>query len=358
MVVKDGRYYCANGTGRFASELASLGNDVTMFGQQVIDPSSTSSYDILDGGVNVAGLKRYKSKLLSYLLLYSFSIKYILESDFVYLFYPTSYCYIPFICRFLRKKYGLYVRGTNGIDNGLSKALYRGAYVVFTVASHFTDIVNEVSKKSNGHTVRPMISYTDKDVVIDRQYHSKDKYSILLLSRIEKDKGIDELLEAFKNLINKGINNIHLTIVGGGGYLENARYKVKLFNISRYVTIEGNVDDEEKKKSYYRNADIYILPTYHEGFPRTLYEAMIYGTPIITTFVGGIHSLMVDGNNCVKIIERSSKSIEEKLQFAIDNYEMMGKYAINATQTIQKVVDPKRLSHAEDLDRVVRQINK
>lgn len=358
MVVKDGRYYCASGTGEFARELVELGNEVTMFGQQVVDPSSTSSYDILEGGIIVAGLKKYNNKILSYLLLYFYSIKYIVKSDFVYFFYPTSYCYLPFLCRFLRKKFGLYIRGAKGVDSDLSKALYNRAYVVFTVASFFTDIVNNSSKSGCGHTIRPMISYTYKDIVLDRQYVAKGNYNFLFLCRIEKDKGIDELLEAISNLSERGVKNYHFTVVGGGGYLETVKRKIQSLKLSPYISLEGAVKDENKKKDYYQKADIYILPTYHEGFPRTLYEAMVYGTPIITTFVGGIPSLMVDGKNCVKIKERSAKSIEGKILFAIDNYEKMGEYAHNATKTVQEVLAPDRLSHAQDVDRVVRQIKK
>lgn len=359
MTVRDGRYYCASGTGQFAQELIELGNDVTMFGQQLEDPSSTSSYDILAGGVEVAGLGRYKSKVISYLLLYCLSIKYIMKSDFVYFFYPTSYRYLPYICRLFGKKYGLYVRGDKDVNNRLSKSLYKHAYVVFTVAKIFTDMVNNISKNKVGHTIRPMISYTDLDVVKDRSYFSKDIYKLLFLCRLQKEKGLEELFEAMDNLRKENISCFYLTVVGGGPYLETARQKVIELGLDDFVSLEGNVNDEAKKKEYFLKSDIYILPTYYnEGFPRTLYEAMIFGTPILTTFVSGIPSLMVDNYNCKRLEERSVKSIEETLKYAMSNYEEMGVFANNATKTILQVVDPKRLSHAQDVDRIVRTINK
>lgn len=359
MAVKDGRYYCASGTGKFAQELVQLGNIVTMYGQQVADPTSTSAFDILAGGVKVAGLRRYKSKVFSYLMLYLYSIKYIAKADFVYFFYPTSYRYLPFICRLLGKKYGLYVRGDENVDDRLSRILYKQAYVVFTVAKYFTDMVNRVNKHQVGHTIRPMISYTDKDVIIDRSYEPKEKYNILFLCRMQKEKGIGELLEAVYNLKARGISSFNLTVVGGGPFLEDAKRLVQKYAINDMISIEGSVKDEVKKKKYYSDADIYILPTYYrEGFPRTLYEAMIFGTPILTTFVSGIPSLMVDKENCRRLEPRSVKSIEEGIEFATKCYDVMGRYAKNATQTVFKVVDPNRLSHAQDVDRVVRLIKK
>lgn len=359
MAVKDGHFYCASGTGGFAQELVQLGNTVTMYGQQVEDSSSTSSFDILAGGIKVAGLKRYKSKLFSYLMLYFNSIKYIAKSDFVYFFYPTSYRYLPFLCRLMGKRYGLYVRGDENVDNRLSRILYKHAYAVFTVAKYFTDMVNRANKHQIGHTIRPMISYTDDDVLKNRIYDSKEKYNILFLCRIQREKGLGELLEAVQNLRAKGISNFCLTVVGGGPFLEDAKRLVQEYEINDMVSIEGAVNDEKRKKKYYLDADIYILPTYYrEGFPRTLYEAMIFGTPILTTFVSGIPSLMVDMENCKKLEPKSVQSIEEGIEFAIQNYEVMGRFAKSATQTVLKVVDPDRLSHAQDVDRIVRLIKK
>jgi len=359
MIIRGDRYYCAKGIGKFADELVQMGNEVVMFGQQVVDPTSTSSFDILGAGVKVAGLRRFKSKLFSYLMLYGVSIKYILKSDFVYIYYPTSYRYIPFVCRFLGKKYGLYVRGDENVDNLLSRILYKNAFVVFTVAKYFTDMVNRASGKNNGFTIRPMISYTYKDVVLNRTYETKDNYSFLFLSRLQEEKGVGCLLRAVRNLKRKGVSNLSLTIVGGGPYYNTALRLVGEYGIQNLVKMVGAVNDEERKKQYYSEADVYILPTYYrEGFPRTLYESMIFGTPILTTFVSGIPSLMVDGQNCKKIEPKSVESIEKGIEFAIQNYKKMGEYANNATQTVLQVVNPKRLSHAQDVNNAIRGIKK
>ena len=85
---------------------------------------------------------------------------------------------------------------------------------------------------------------------------------------------------------------------------------------------------------------------------------MFFGTPILTTFVSGIPSLMVDGHNCKRIMEHSVKSIEDGLCFAMNSYDTMGIYANNATQTVLQVINPQRLSHAQDVDKVIRSIDK
>ncbi|HHX69330.1 MAG TPA: glycosyltransferase family 4 protein, partial [Gallicola sp.] len=104
---------------------------------------------------------------------------------------------------------------------------------------------------------------------------------------------------------------------------------------------------------YYTKSDVYILPTYHEGFPRTLYEAMIFGTPIITTFVGGIPGIMKDGYNCKRIEPKSVVSIVAGLEFAICNYNKMIEYAKNGTDTVYNILDPERPSHAGHLNQIL-----
>lgn len=359
MSVKNGHFYCASGTGNFAQELVELGNCVTMYGQQVEDSASTSSFDILSGGINVAGMKRYRSKILSYLLLYLHSVKYIIKADFVYFFYPTSYRYLPFLCMLLGKKYGLYVRGDKDVDNSLSRFLYRHAYVVFTVAKLFTDMVNASSSKNNGFTIRPMISYTDKDIVTNRIYKKKENYNILFLCRLQKEKGLEDLLAAIRQLNNNNVRNFCLTVVGGGPYLETAKNKIVEFGIEDFVLLVGAVNDEEEKKEYFLNADLYILPTYYnEGFPRTLYEAMIFGTPIITTFVSGIPSLMEDGYNCIRIEEHSVESIIDALTFSMENYTYLGELAKHATNTVLQVLDSYRPSHAQDVNNAISSLKR
>ena len=144
-------------------------------------------------------------------------------------------------------------------------------------------------------------------------------------------------------------------MVGNGEFSPQLSQMVEDMCLQDFVSLEGPVYDNDKKADYYKKADLYILPTYHEGFPRTLYEAMIFGTPVITTFVGGIPALMKDGENSKRIEPRSVDSIVDKLAFAMDNYLEMGKMAICASALVSKIVDRDRLTHAQHLNKLLEQ---
>lgn len=352
-VVKRGNSYCTNNlNGLFLTDLISCGNSITYFQFASETKNSISNFDLRANGIKYKPLKFFSNKIIRYIYAYLVTISYILKTDFVYLYYPSSFKYIPLLCWLLGKKYGLYVRGERGINDLVSKRNYYHAYTIFTVSDYFTNYINDITKKNKAYTIRPMIPFTEKDIVTDRPYAEKGKFNVLFLGRIAKDKGIEELLHAVKRLKDKEYN-FELNLVGNGEYFTEARQIEKSLNIESITHFKGAAYEPERVKEYYLGADIYILPTYHEGFPRTLYEAMIFGTPIITTFVGGISAVMKKNYNCLEIAPKSIESIVNELAYAFDNYNSMIEYAKNATETVKHIVDSNRLSHAQHLNEIL-----
>lgn len=86
-----------------------------------------------------------------------------------------------------------------------------------------------------------------------------------------------------------------------------------------------NVDDAVKLKVgeelnlMYRDADIYVLPSYQEGFPRTIWEAMANSCPVIATRVGSIPDYLEHGKHARLIEPRSAEAISEAVEHLIEN---------------------------------------
>lgn len=344
---------CEPKTGKFAKELEFLGNEVTMYGQIVNNINNIHCFDIEAAGLNVVGYARWKYKIINYLFLYLLVIPQILKNDFIYIFYPNSFKYISVLCWLLGKPYGLYIRGQNDLDSKSSKFIYKKSKVIFTVTDYFAKSIKEISSKEMTFSIKPMIDLNQNDIFFDRTYRKGDKFKILFLARIEKDKGIEEFLYAISELIEKYKYKIEVDIVGSGGFFENAKAIAKEIEIDDVVDFKGAIFDKNKIRDIYTQSDLYVLPTYHEGFPRTLYEAMIFGTPIITTFVGGIPGLMENRFNCLKIEPKSIMSIVQAIEYALENYSDMQKYAKNGMGTVESIVDSSRMSHANHLNSVL-----
>ncbi len=116
--------------------------------------------------------------------------------------------------------------------------------------------------------------------------------NILFLARIEKDKGIFEVIEAYVNLKRK-YPQIKLIIAGDGSCLEMVKQTVVNRNIKN-VEFTGYVTGESKR-DVLTKSDIYVFPSYGEGMPNSVLEAMAFGLPVITRSVGGVRDFFEDG---------------------------------------------------------------
>ncbi|UCD92974.1 MAG: glycosyltransferase family 4 protein [Methanobacteriota archaeon] len=113
-------------------------------------------------------------------------------------------------------------------------------------------------------------------------------------SRWAKIKGIEETLRAFKEAREKAKTDMTLVLTGGGEreFEEKVRSDIEALGLEEHVKAIGRV---EEIIGYYHLADIYLLPSYSEGFSIALIEAMASGLPPIASKVGGNPEAINDG---------------------------------------------------------------
>ncbi len=113
----------------------------------------------------------------------------------------------------------------------------------------------------------------------------------LFLGRINKDKGIFDLVAAFK-LARKKSPNLFLLIIGPDEFRLNQLIRSELTGYENAYKILDFVRDAEK---YYSVADFFCLPSYREGFPISILEAAASGIPTIGSKIYGINDALIDG---------------------------------------------------------------
>lgn len=121
------------------------------------------------------------------------------------------------------------------------------------------------------------------------------KVHLLFLGLLVKEKGIYDLL----NMISEHTDFFRGRIVlhiGGNGDADMLKNTIEQKHISDFVCYEGWVSGH-KKTRLFSLCDIYVLPSYIEGMPISILEAMSYGCPILATNVGGIPEIIQDGVN-------------------------------------------------------------
>ena len=137
----------------------------------------------------------------------------------------------------------------------------------------------------------------DPDVfrpVANRQ--PSDRFEILCVGRLVPAKGQHILIAAVAELM-KTNREISLRFVGGGPDQENLKREVVSRGLGHRVHFEGPVN-QDRIRDFYRRADVFVLPSFAEGIPVALMEAMAMEIPCVSTFVAGIPELIrndIDG---------------------------------------------------------------
>jgi glycosyltransferase involved in cell wall biosynthesis len=147
--------------------------------------------------------------------------------------------------------------------------------------------------------------------------------NLLFLSRIEKSKGIYELVQAFL-LLAKKYPDIKLRICGKGRETVNI---MKLAKAHTSIQIVGHVENMAKIKELL-SGQLFILPSYHEGMPNSILEAMSFGLVVVTTPVGGIPDIFRDGVNGCLLKSTDAESISTAVEHYISDPEDRLKTAI------------------------------
>jgi glycosyltransferase involved in cell wall biosynthesis len=147
-------------------------------------------------------------------------------------------------------------------------------------------------------------------------YRNNERVTFLFLGLIDYNKGIWLLLETIKqfreHLLGKAVFKI-----GGNGKTDELKRLIKEYKLEDLVTFQGWVSGNLKQKLL-NESDIYILPSYNEGLPISILEAMSYGLPILATNVGGIPEI-VDLNNGIIIEPGNMEQLRDAIILGIQN---------------------------------------
>jgi glycosyltransferase involved in cell wall biosynthesis len=156
----------------------------------------------------------------------------------------------------------------------------------------------------------------------------------LFLGRIGDRKGIFDLLEVVKD--NKTyLNDRFILYAGGDGETGRLIEYIEKNELQNLVKFEGWVSGE-KKKELLSTCDVYILPSYNEGLPLSVLEAMSYGMPIISTNAGGIPEVVSNKENGFLIEPGDKQRIQESIRYFVDFPQEV---AVMGAESTRKIVE-------------------
>ena len=157
----------------------------------------------------------------------------------------------------------------------------------------------------NGHTVRRKLGLNDKNKVIG------------VVSRLHPQKGHAVLIEASSDIIKKYPQTKFL-IIGDGSYRSTLESLVKRKKLKEHYIFLGSRDDIPE---LLQAIDIFTLPSYSEGLPNVVLEAMATQKPVVATSVGGIKEAVVNKETGLLVPPQDPVSLGEALGELLENPE-------------------------------------
>jgi glycosyltransferase involved in cell wall biosynthesis len=172
------------------------------------------------------------------------------------------------------------------------------------------------------------------DVVTQKALKSQDLFTFLFVGRIVRDKGINELCDAFTQL-HQQYPNTRLWLVGSfedslDPISEDARKAIDTNDAICAVGRKGGDD----LLAYYAAADCFVFPSYREGFPNTVLEAGAMGLPNIVTDINGSREIIKDGINGVIVPSKDADALYHAMQQMVTDEGYRKMIASNARRMI------------------------
>lgn len=170
-------------------------------------------------------------------------------------------------------------------------------------------------------------------VIPEARAHKGEESIVFMAGRLGNRKGTYDLLAAYQSLCLR-IPEARLWLAGDGE-LEEVRRIVHEHGWEEKVRIPGWLREEELREAY-QSATIFVLPSYNEGLPMALLEAMAHGLPVITTAVGGIPELVRHGENGFLIQPGDIAGLTHYMEVLLRDSSLYERMSCNARKSVEK----------------------
>jgi len=194
--------------------------------------------------------------------------------------------------------------------------------------------------------VKPFVAPRAEEVVrVRRLFGVTDGLPLLLsVGRLSREKGHLDLVRAIARLRDKGVL-CRLVVVGDGPERLRIERLCRTLEIATSIMLAGHRDDVAP---LYAAADLLVLPSYTEGSPNVLLEAMAAALPIVATSVGGVPEMIQHDTSGVLVDPRAPDSMAAAIQRVLRDEEFRLRLGRNAQQ------ESSRFSPAAYCDSILR----
>lgn len=319
------------GDGRLTNSVREAGGDVTVVPQ-------SARLNRYGGSVPRSGLFNRFASLLA-LVLYNFQVLPSLREvrpQVIQCHNTRSLLMIVLAAKIARIPTVLFIKSE--IANPV---LDRIAMKLATRVLFIADVLMPSRRKAKYRTLPIGIDFADVDATIARRTFEgdpedhKEHLAFAFAGWLVPAKGVHVLIDAFERATHQ-VSDIRLEIIGES---DDEEYKAELKNVVAWQKLESRVTFHgwrDDVLDMLDTADIYVLPSFTEGTPRSIVEAMALGKPVISTAVGGIPELLEGGELGMVVPPNDSTTLANAM------------YDMAADKARRKEFSRRGIAHARD----------
>ena len=266
------------------------------------------------------------------------------DIDIVILYTGVKDFVLPILCsKLLRKKTVLGATGVitkRGISD-LGRFTYFFLKVLEEVNNHLVDRI--AVESPSGIELMGLSSFREKIVITGALYMDTNLFSITKdlserknfvgnIGRLDEGKGIENFIQAIPSIL-KERTDMEFLIGGDGTLFNKIKDKLERDNLSEKVRLTGWLLHDELPK-YMNELKLFILPSYAEGLPGVVQEAMACGAIVLATPVGCVPDLIEDGKTGFILEDNSPECISKTVIRALE-YHDLNEIVKNARKLIE-----------------------
>lgn len=223
-----------------------------------------------------------------------------------------------------------FYQDSNPITKWYIRQLYAKMSVVGVLSEQWEKDINQIVQNTNIKIIYNPASIFPDHSEINPALHIPQRF--LFLGRLDEKKGVDDLLQAFLRLKSQ-YPDMTLCCAGHG---DTPKYKkiVHAMGLDKQIILPGWLDDQKKMQEL-KTASYFVLPSYFEGVPMCILEAMSYQLPVISTRVGGTPDLIESDVDGLLIQAGDIDALTSAMKQLLDNPEYASQLGIAARKKIE-----------------------
>ena len=234
-------------------------------------------------------------------------------------------------------RYSISVHGPNefyGVEQYRLREKIAGAAFLCCIGQYCRSQLMRISDPRQWNKLHIVRLGVDPEVFRPVSRPSRETVSILCVGRLVPEKGQAILLQATSLLVQNG-RNVHVQFAGNGPSRQMLEELARTLDITSAVTFHGSVN-QTRLRELLESTDIFVLPSFAEGIPVALMEAMSMEIPCVSTFVAGIPELIHSGQDGLLVPPSDAQLLFEALDELVQDSDRRSDLGKAGRQTVMQ----------------------